>query len=193
MSENSMIVKEKLLLVGAGGFGRVVSEQARLEYDCSFVDDGFEAGEKICGISVVGHISDLPELRKGYKKLIVTIGNNSLREKIYTNAIDLGYNFPNIISATAYISPFSKMGWGCVCLNNSIIQNGSMVGNGVLLNPGVEIHHDSFVDDYALIYTNSVVRTQAKIGRRVRIGSNVTISNNIVVPEDADIKNGETL
>ena len=68
-----------------------------------------------------------------------------------------------------------------------------MVGNGVLLNPGVEIHHDSFVDDYALIYTNSVVRTQAKIGRRVRIGSNVTISNNIVVPEDADIKNGETL
>ena len=193
MFENNVTVKEKLLLVGAGGFGRVVSEQARLEYDCSFVDDAFEPGERVCGISVIGHIADLPELRKGYQKLIVTIGNNTLREKIYTNAKELGYNFPSIVSATAYISPFSKMGWGCVCLNNSIIQNGSVVGNGVLLNPGVEIHHDSFVDDYALIYTNSVVRTQARVGKRVRVGSNVTISNNIVVPEDTDIKNGETL
>lgn len=32
--------KEKLLLVGAGGFGRMVAEQAMIEYDCAFVDDG---------------------------------------------------------------------------------------------------------------------------------------------------------
>ena len=31
--------KEKLLLVGAGGFGRVVSELARLDYDCAFIGD----------------------------------------------------------------------------------------------------------------------------------------------------------
>ena len=30
--------KEKLLLVGAGGFGRMVAEQAMLQYDCAFVD-----------------------------------------------------------------------------------------------------------------------------------------------------------
>ena len=29
--------KEKLLLVGAGGFGRMVAEQAMLQYDCAFV------------------------------------------------------------------------------------------------------------------------------------------------------------
>ena len=32
--------KEKLLLVGAGGFGRMVAEQAMLQYDCAFVDAG---------------------------------------------------------------------------------------------------------------------------------------------------------
>lgn len=31
--------KEKLLLGGAGGFGRMVAEQAMLQYDCAFVDD----------------------------------------------------------------------------------------------------------------------------------------------------------
>ena len=36
--------KEKLLLVGAGGFGRMVAEQAMLQYDCTFVDDGQACG-----------------------------------------------------------------------------------------------------------------------------------------------------
>ena len=55
--------KEKLLLVGAGGFGRMVAEQAMLQYDCAFVDDGQLVGVEICGISVVGGLADLPELR----------------------------------------------------------------------------------------------------------------------------------
>lgn len=45
--------KEKLLLVGAGGFGRMVAEQAMLQYDCAFVDDGQSVGAEICGIPVL--------------------------------------------------------------------------------------------------------------------------------------------
>lgn len=186
-------MREKLLLVGSGGFGRVVSEQAIKEYDCAFVDDGYDIGTSICGIPVVGKISDLKLLRKEYDKLVVTIGNNKLREMIYEQAKTLDYRFPNINCHSAYVSPFAKIGWGCVLLNNVSVQNGSIVGNGVLLNHGVEIHHDCSVDDYCLIYSNSVVRTYAKVGKRVRIGSNVTISNDVVVGDDSDIKNGETL
>lgn len=179
--------KEKLLLVGAGGFGRVVSELARQNYDCAFVDDGVEDGTEVCGLTVIGSTSNLQELFKEYKNLIVAIGNNVVRERIYNIARNIGYNFPNLISPSAYVSPYAKLGWGCVLLNNSVVQNGSCVGNGVLLNPGVEIHHDCSVGDYDLIYTNSVVRTYARVGRGVRIGSNVTICNNAVVADGADI------
>ena len=58
--------KEKLLLIGAGGFGRMVAEQATFRYDCAFVDDGQPVGTEICGIPVVGGLADLPELRKEY-------------------------------------------------------------------------------------------------------------------------------
>ena len=68
--------KEKLLLVGAGGFGRMVAEQAMLQCDCAFVDDGQPVGTEICGILVVGGLIDLPELRKDYDLLVVGIGNN---------------------------------------------------------------------------------------------------------------------
>ena len=68
--------KEKLLLVGAGGFGRMVAEQAMLKYDCAFVADGQVVGTEICGIPVVGKISDLPKLHTSYKLLVGGIGNN---------------------------------------------------------------------------------------------------------------------
>lgn len=183
-------MKEKLLLVGAGGFGRVVLEHARLVYDCAFVDDGYSIGTIINGIEVRGKINDIARLFDEYNKLIVVIGNNTLREKIYQEASAIGYSFPNIIVNSAYISPFAAIGTGCIILNNVVVQNNAKVGNGVILNPGVEIHHDSVIDDYVLIYTNSVVRTYAHVGTRAHIGSTLTIGNNVTVPDDGVVKNG---
>ena len=180
-------MKEKLLLVGAGGFGRVVSELARQTYDCAFVDDGVDIGTVICDIPVIGRTENLLELFAEYKNLVIVIGNNVVRERIYDLAKDIGYSFPNLISPSAYISPYAQLGWGCVILNNAVVQNGSIVGNAVLINPGVEIHHDGSVGDYDLIYTNSVIRTYAKVGKSVRIGSNVTVCNNAAVPDGADV------
>ena len=184
---------EKLLIVGAGGFGRVVLEHACEIFGCSFVDDGIEIGSEVCGAKVVGTIPDLEALFLEYKLLVVSIGNNKLREHIYRKAKAIGYSFPNIEGRNVYISPYARVGSGCVFLNNVNIQNSSVVGNGVILNPGVEIHHDSFVDDYSLIYTNTVIRTYAKVGKRVKLGSNVTISNEMIVEDDAIIDDGKTV
>lgn len=186
-------MKEKLLLVGAGGFGRVVSEHARKLYDCYFVDDAFEHGDEVCDILVAGKISDLKQLRSVYSRLVVTIGNNKLRQRLYEEAIKIGFTFPSIVCSSAYISPYSSIGYGCVILNNAIIQNNVQIGNGVIINPGVEIHHDSIVDDYALIYTNSVVRTYSRIGRGAWIGSTLTISNNVSIPEGAIVEDGRSV
>lgn len=184
---------EKMLLVGAGGFGRVILEHASLKYDCSFVDDGVEEGTIVDGVKVIGNTSDLRKLHKEYDKLIVTIGNNLIRQKIYDKASILGYSFPNIVHESAFISKHAIIGKGCIILNNVVIQNGSKIGDGVIINPGVEIHHDSCIGNNVLIYTNTVVRSLAKVGDRAHIGSTLTISNEVIVPEDAVIPNGQTI
>ena len=106
--------KEKLLLVDAGGFGRMVAEQAMLQYDCAFVDDGQPVGTEICGILVVGGLADLPELRKDYDLLEIGIDNNQFRAQVYEEAKALGFAFPNIVAPSAYVSPYAKLGFGCV-------------------------------------------------------------------------------
>ena len=181
---------EKLLLVGAGGFGRVVAEHAWANYECAFVDDGQPIGSQIDGVEVVGGTADLCKLFSEYKQLIVTIGNNKVREKVYHQAAEIGYTFPNIIVSSAYVSPYATVGQGCVILNNAVIQNGVKVGNGVILNPGVELHHDSTVGNNVLIYTNSVIRSLAVIGNRAWIGSTATVSTRAVVDCDAIIEDG---
>ena len=162
-------MQEKLLLVGAGGFGRMAAEQAMLQYDCAFVDDGQSVGVEICGIPVVGGLADLPELRKGYDLLVVGIGNNQFRAQVYEKAEALGFAFPNIVAPSAYVSPYAKLGCGCVVLQNACVQNGASVGDGVLLNAGTEVHCDATVGNFA------------------RIGSNCTICNKATVPDGADI------
>lgn len=101
-------MKEKLLLVGSGGLGRITLDHATQEYACSFVDDGYTIGSKICGSKVVGRTTDLKVLFTIYKLLVVTIGNNKLR-KIYEEAKRIGYSFPNIILIVYILALLQKL------------------------------------------------------------------------------------
>ena len=182
---------EKLLLVGAGGFGRVVLEHASQHYDCVFLDDGDT--KIVDGVPVIGSTADMEKYFPEYKLLLVTIGNNALREKLYRCAKAIGYTFPSIIHPSAYISSYAHIGNGCVILNNAVIQNHARCGDGCILNPGVELHHDSSIGSYCLIYTNSVVRSLTHVGDRVWIGSNATVSTSAVVPDDTKIGDGKVV
>lgn len=179
---------EKLLLVGAGGFGRVVLEHARPIYECAFLDDG--DAFIVDGVPVIGKTSEMASFFPEYKFLLVTIGNNALRERFYKEATSIGYSFPNIIHPTAYVSPHAHIGSGCVILNNAVVQNNSRCGDGCILNPGVELHHDSSIGSYCLIYTNSVVRSLTSVGNRVWIGSTATVSTSATIPDDDVVPDG---
>ena len=180
---------EKLLLVGAGGFGRVVLEHASALYDCAFLDDG--DATVVDGVPVIGRTSEMASFYPEYKLFLVTIGNNKLRERLYTDAASIGFTFPNIIHPSAYVSPHAHIGNGCVILNNTVVQNNARCGDCCILNPGVELHHDSTIGSYCLVYTNSVVRSLTMVGNRVWIGSTATISTSAVVPDDTTIGDGE--
>ena len=180
---------EKLLLVGAGGFGRVVLEHATAIYDCAFLDDG--DATIVDGVPVIGKTAEMASFYPEYKRLLVTIGNNKLREQLYKEAATIGFTFPNIIHPSAYVSPHAHIGSGCVILNNAVVQNNAKCGDGCILNPGVELHHDSTIGSYCLVYTNSVVRSLTSVGNRVWIGSTATVSTSAIVPDDAIIGDGE--
>ena len=184
---------ERLLIIGAGGLGRMTLETAlSLGYECAFLDDDSTLN-CVCNTNVIGKPQDLPNFINRYTYCVCAIGNNSIREKYTELAIKLGYKIPNIINRTAYISDYAKLGIGNIILNNVCIQNGAVIGNGVVITANSEIHHDCSIGDYSLIYSCTAIRTFSKIGKRVKIGSTVTVSNSTIVPDDAIIENGAVI
>ena len=179
---------EKLLLVGAGGFGRVVLEHASQQYDCAFLDDG--EATIVDGVPVIGKTNEIRGFFPEYKQLLVTIGNNALRERLYKEADKIGFTFPNIVVPSAYVSSRATLGVGVIILNNAVVQNNAHIGDGCILNPGVEAHHDSIIGNYCLIYTNSVIRSLTHVGDRVWIGSTATVATSATVPDDTIIEDG---
>lgn len=187
-------MRDKLLIVGAGGLGRVVLELAEQEYDCAFLDDDPDIeGTVINGAEVAGRIRDLEKIYPEYSNLVVAIGNNPLREKIYHEAEQVGFEFPNIVWPSAYISPYASVGRGCIILNNAVVQNDAVLGDGTILCSGAEAHHGSTIGNHCVIYSNSVIRSLTHVGDRVWIGSTVSISTGASVPDDAVIEDGSVV
>ena len=86
--------ERRLLILGAGGFGRVVYELAEelgIYYGIAFLDDAAQ-GEK-----VVGKLEDYQKLSGEYTHAIVAIGKNALRLHAFVS--DRHFYFMRVVKA----------------------------------------------------------------------------------------------
>jgi sugar O-acyltransferase (sialic acid O-acetyltransferase NeuD family) len=138
----------KLLVIGAGGHGKVVADTARemaLWDLISFVDSRYPEQKKCSAWQVTA--ADLPALSDDYigADFIVAIGNNELRLKLYSEAIAKGFTPVNVIHPFSYISPDVSLGKGIVIFAGSVINIDSSIGDASIINTGATIDHDCFL------------------------------------------------
>lgn len=84
-------MSKRILIIGAGGHGRVVSEVTQ---DCgydeiAFLDDNSDLA--------IGKISDIKNFKDRYTDVFIGIGNNKVREKLLMEIKTLGFNIPALI------------------------------------------------------------------------------------------------
>lgn len=143
-------MKKNLLIVGAGGHGKVVLDIAK-SMECyneiAFLDDKNEIGKEILDCQIIGTTKDLALFKDKFKDIAIAIGNNDVRVSIGHEAIKMGYNLPIISHKSSIISSYSSIGKGTVIMPNVVINTGSKVGELVILNTGSIIEHDCIIDD----------------------------------------------
>lgn len=166
-----------LLIIGAGGFGKVVKELASSSYaSISFIDDNPDADE-----AVVGNIADLKDrgdaFKEKYDEVAVSIGDNSLRGRLIEVLINKGFKLATIVSPLASVSPSATVGVGSVVSPFARVNANSVVGRGVILSSGAVVDHNSVVEDYVLLDSNSVVETGVTVGRGSYLSPNSVASN----------------
>ena len=149
---------EKLLILGAGGFGQVVGEIAQeLGYEIYFLDDAAR------GARVIGKCMDYEHLGKEYPKAVVAFGNNRLRLRWINQLLQAGYEVPCLVHPTAWVSPSVQMGAGCLVLQNATINTKSELGKGCLINCNALIDHDNRLQDGVHICLGAIIKANCYI------------------------------
>jgi sugar O-acyltransferase (sialic acid O-acetyltransferase NeuD family) len=179
--------KPSLILIGAGGHARACIDV--IEHLGAFKIAGLTGTEEelqneLMGYPVIGTDTDLPELAKQYQYALITIGQIEsplVRQRLYEQALALGFKLPVIISSLAHVSCHALVGCGTIVMHGAIVNANAKVGNNCIINNKALIEHDVTVGDHCHISTGAIVNGAANIGRGSFVGSGSVIKQGITL------------
>ncbi|MBQ2988868.1 MAG: acetyltransferase [Clostridia bacterium] len=177
----------KLIIIGAGGHGKVIADNALKNgyTDICFVDD--HATGEVMGFPIIGTSADIPKLDDGKTDFIIGIGNNAVRKMI---AEKYGVHWVRLIHPSAQIAACVTVGCGTVVMAGAVINACATVGAHCIINTRAVIEHDNIIDNYAHISPNATLGGTVHVGERTHIGIGATVINNIEVCENCVVGAG---
>lgn len=153
-----------LLIIGAGGHGKVVKEVAEslgMYEKIDFVDDNAEFA--------VGKTEDLQQIREEYEAAFVGIGNNVLRKELLARLQAYGYHIPVLIHPSAYISPSAKISYGTVVEPKAIVNANSVVKAGCIVSVGAIVDHDVVLEQCVHVNAGAICKAGSHVEETVKL------------------------
>ena len=170
----------KLLIIGAGGHGRVAADIAikmKRWKKITFLDDDQNLLFSM-GIKVIGITNDVFKYTRNHD-IFVAIGNSKTREKIQNSLEHKGANIPILIHPNAIIGEKVEIGTGTVVMAGTVINCCSKIGKGCIINTGVTIDHDNIIENFVHLSPGVHTAGTVQIGKGSWIGIGAVISNNL--------------
>ncbi|WP_439033492.1 acetyltransferase [Bacillus paranthracis] len=184
-------MKTKLLIIGAGGHGKVVADIAlkmnKWEY-VAFLDDSENVKTSI-GLEIIGDSADVSKYINDYD-IFVGIGNNNIREKIQEQIGSQGASIPVLIHPDAVIGAQVSLESGTVVMAGTVINCCTQIGKGCIINTASTIDHDNIIEDYVHISPGTHLAGTIRIGRGTWLGIGTVVSNNINITSSCRIGAG---
>lgn len=194
---------KNLIIIGARGFGR---ETYNLAMQCN----GYLEKYKIKGF--LDDKRDALDTFNSYPPILDSVENYTVEDndvfvcalgdvqykKKYTELIlDKGGKFISLIHPSVFIDENSKIGIGCIVLQNAVLGSESIIGDFVLIQISTIIGHDSRIGNYsridchavcvggviieeeATIHTSAVVSHGVTVGKRAIVGALSLVIRNV--------------
>ena len=169
----------KLIIIGAGGFGREAAWTAETA-GCEVVgvcDDDPGAAPRCAGRPFLGTVEDA--VREGRipaeTRFFVAIGTNATRRALFERALACGLKAASILSPRALIAPNAAIGDGSYAGPGCVISVGTRIGRGVIVNNLAGVGHDVTIGDFAQICPGAVISGGCTIGEEALLGSQATV------------------
>ncbi len=166
---------DKLVIIGAGGHGRVCAEIAEL---CGYKEIIFLDDNDSDVVSVSGKTSDIQNYLDDYD-FFVGIGNNDIRFRFYQLIAEKSGSFATLIHPSAVVSKDAVVEDGCAVMGGVVINTGARIKKGAVINTCSSVDHDCVVGDFAHISVGAHLAGTVHVGNLSFVGAGATIINNI--------------
>ena len=194
-----------LLIIGAGGHGKVVADAALMSgwTNVSFLDDREEVQGSLLGLPVLGAIGELESHAGAFDAAVVAIGDAKLRLNLLQRCRAASLDVASVSHPSACVSRFATVAAGCVLLAQCAVNAGARLGVGCIVNTGATIDHDCALDGGVHVCPGAHLAGSVRVGQNTWIGIGAVVRQRIMIGRDvlvgagavvvADVADGATV
>ena len=179
---------KEVILVGGGGFCKSVADVVEnAGYNImGILDKPEEVGKKLLRYEVIGTDDDIPSF-VGKAEFVITVGhikNSLIRQKIYDRIKMANGTIATIVAKDAYVSPYAKIGEGCLIMHKAMVGAEVELGVCTIINTLCNISHEAKIGSFCHISTCASVNGACVIPNDTFIGSQSVINQGIKLSID---------
>jgi sugar O-acyltransferase (sialic acid O-acetyltransferase NeuD family) len=182
---------ERLVLIGAGGHGKVVLDAWRCAHPRADIevrdDDRSKEGSDFLGLAVRTPIAGFPTDRTPCH---VSVGDNSTRARIARELEEAGCELVAIVHPWAVVASAAVVERGAFVAAGAIVAPGTRIGAGAIVNHLAVVDHDCIVGDWCHIAPGAVLGGAVTLGGGCLIGSGAVVLLGVTIGDEAVIGAG---
>ena len=163
----------RLIILGAGGHGRVVAdlaEQTGRYEKIYFLDDN------AIDDNVIGKCSDYIKFKSQDTEMYPAFGNNIGRIEWENKIEEAGIKLAKIIHPLAYVSPKATIADGCVIMPYAIVNTSVEIKKACIINIGAMIDHDCILEEGCHLAPGAIVKGENKVPSCMKIDSGEVVA-----------------
>lgn len=176
----------RILIVGAGGFGREVLHWCRDAWpDRAALFAGF-LSENTDILS--GHDCPLPVVSdpatfepQAGDALVMAIGIPGVRRRVAEDLLARGAEFLTLVHPTAIVAPTATIGTGSVICPGAIVSDSARLGRFGLVNYHASLAHDAAAGDFAVLSPYAALAGSARIADDVFLGLHASVGPSVSI------------
>jgi sugar O-acyltransferase (sialic acid O-acetyltransferase NeuD family) len=189
----------RLVVLGAGGHGRVVADAAEMQAKWSsicFLDDSFPTHTMTGAWPIIGPTSEGGSLpasmlaKSRTDEFIVAIGNATTRLRLIDQLRQSGCKIATVVHPSAVVSSHVTLENGIAILAGACVNIGTRLGTGVILNTGSTVDHDCQLAEGVHVCPGAHLAGSVIVGRRTWIGVGACVRHGISLGDDVTIGAG---
>ena len=172
--------RKPIAIIGAGGHAKVLLDALLLceKTVVALVEKYPSDVSSLWGVPVIEEEAFFFRYKPKDLFLVNGIGSVKLlelREKIYGEFKERGFEFTSVVHPNATLSPRCELAEDVQIMAGAVVQAGCQIGNNTIINTRATIDHD------------------CKIGRHVHVAPGVVISGGVHIAENTHVGAGSTV